>query len=65
MSIGKVKIFNNAVDESKLDVTAAKEVQLSGTDGTDKYIIKDGDGTPIFVVASDGTIKTKKGVQRI
>ena len=50
------------VDEDKLDVTAAKEIKLASGE---EFIIRDQDNFPIFKIASDGTIKTKKGVQRL
>ena len=43
----------------------AKVVRLNDTAGTDEFIIQDADGFPIFKVNSQGTIKTRGGIQRI
>lgn len=45
--------------------SGAKVLQLSNTDGTDSFTIKDSDGFTIFEVNSEGTVKTRRGVQRI
>ena len=63
MVLGNVKIFDNAVDDNKLDVTAATTVRLKKGG---KYTIQDNDGVPILVVDNDTKqVKMLKGVQRI
>ena len=63
MVLGRVKIFDDAVDENKLDVTAATTVQLKAGG---KYTIKDNEGVPLLVVENDTKkVKVLGGVQRI
>ena len=61
--IGRVKIFDGAVDDNKLDVTAANTVRLKAGG---KYTIEDNDGVPLLVVENDTKkVKVLGGVQRI
>lgn len=46
-------------------VSRSKSIKLNDTAGTDSFTIKDSDGFTIFQVTSDGTIKTKGGIQRV
>ena len=50
MVFGKVKIFDNAVDENKLDTTAAKVIQLKAGE---KFEVKDTDGFTLLRVDND------------
>lgn len=65
MSIGNVKIMDDAVTEDKLETTAAKTIKLSDVAGVDSFTVTDSDNKPVFKIMSDGTIKTRKGLTRL
>ena len=58
MVLGRVKIFDNAVDESKLDTTAAKVVQLAAGE---KFEVKDEHGFTLLEVDNDSKKVNIKG----
>ena len=58
MVFGKVKIFDNAVDENKLDTTAARVIQLKAGE---KFEVKDADGFTLLSADNDTSKVAVKG----
>ena len=50
MVLGRVKIFDNAVDDNKLEVAAAKVIQLKAGE---KFEVKDADGFTLLSADND------------
>ena len=58
MVLGKVKIFDNAIDDDKLDTVAARTIQLAAGQ---KFEVLDEDGFTLLSADNDTKVVRVKG----